>query len=276
MNDKDELGDRMKMLEMAEAGRFLIPLLPVAIRLDGKCFSKFTSDLERPFDKRLTDLMVEVTKILVDESNSIVGYTQSDEISLIMYSETYKSQIYYNGRIQKLIGDLAALASVAFNNLLPKYLPEKKIEKISRLPRFDCRVWNVPNKEEAVNNLIWRQNDCLKNSVSMSAQHYYSHNQLLNKNQSEMMDMLMEKGVNWNDYPNFFKRGTFVKRKIVKRKFTTEEIELLPPKHEARKNTNLEVERSDILVLDIPPLTKITNRVNFIFGNEEPQIIKED
>lgn len=97
----DDLGDRMKVYEMAEAGRKFMPLLPIVARLDGKGFSSFTKGLLRPYDERLSNLMVDCTKYLVSETNACCGYTQSDEITLAWYAPDYKSEIYFAGRISK-------------------------------------------------------------------------------------------------------------------------------------------------------------------------------
>jgi hypothetical protein len=78
--------------------------------------------------------------------------------------------------------------------------------------------------------------------------------------------------MNWNDYPAFFKRGTYVRRQKVCRKFTTEKLDKLPPLHEARKDPNLMVERTDIVALELPPLARISNRVGVLFRGEEPQV----
>ncbi len=110
----DAMGDRMKDFEMMEAGRRFMPLLPIVARLDGKGFSKFTNGLARPYDERLSNLMVETVKYLVQESNAVMGYTQSDEITLAWYSDTIESQIYFDGRIQKMVSVLAAKCSVRF------------------------------------------------------------------------------------------------------------------------------------------------------------------
>jgi tRNA(His) 5'-end guanylyltransferase len=269
----DALGDRMKMFEGIEAKRMLMPKLPILVRIDGKCFSKFTKGLERPYDKRLSALMVETTKLLVQEYGAFVGYTQSDEISLILYSATLDSQVPYNGRIQKLVGDITAFTTLHFNRMLPKYLPD---EYVKRYPRFDCRVWNVPTLEEAANAILWRELDATKNSISMAAQHYFSHKVLQGKNGGEKQDMLMiEKGVNWNDYPAYFKRGTYVKRVKVSRKYTCEEIEKLPAKHQARTNPDLMVERQDVQVISMPPFNKVVNRVGVIFNEENPLLEQE-
>lgn len=263
---KDTLGDRMKLFEMMEAGRRFMPFLPVIARIDGRSFSNFTRGLGRPYDKRLSDLMIATTKYLVSETGATCGYTQSDEISLSWLSSTSECQIFFDGRITKMTSTLAALASVYFNKFLPKYLPEKQ----DQMPTFDARVWNVPNEQEGANAFLWRELDATKNAISMAAQHYYSHNELMNKNSSEKQEMLFQKGVNFNDYPSFFKRGTFIQKKTVVRKFTTTELDKLPEKHEARKNPNLEIERTDYLILDMPPFGKVKNRPQVIFWGNDP------
>jgi len=78
----DNFGNRMKEYERLFGNQFM-PFLPVCMRIDGKTFSKWTKGLERPYDKRLTDLMVATTKYLVAETGALMGYTQSDEISLV-------------------------------------------------------------------------------------------------------------------------------------------------------------------------------------------------
>ena len=78
--------------------------------------------------------------------------------------------------------------------------------------------------------------------------------------------------MNWNDYPAFFKRGTFIKRRVVYRAFSAAERESLPPRHAARTDPALEVARSEWVALDLPPLSKVENRVGVLFRDEEPRI----
>lgn len=269
-----EFADRMKAIEDFEVGRKLMPMLPACARLDGKCFGTFTRGLNKPYDERFCSLMRDLLKYMVEETNALMGYTQSDEISLVWYSPDYKSQIFFNGRIQKMVGDLAGMASVKFNALLRERLPEK----VEALPRFDCRVWNVPSLTEAANVFLWRELDATKNSISTLAQSLYSNKQLFGKNTSDMQEMIFERGDNWNNHPDYFKRGTFVQRVKEMRRFTPEELEKLPPLHEARKNPDLEIERSGARELEMPPFNKVTNRVGVVFDGEEPievQVVKE-
>lgn len=265
---QDDLGDRMKMYEMAEAGRKCMPLLPIVARIDGRSFSKFTSGLERPYDRRLSELMIDTVKFLVRETNAVCGYTQSDEITLAWYTPTFDSQIIFDGRISKLVSVLASLTTAHFNRRLPQFLPAEYAEK---LPHFDARVWNLPSLEEAANTFLWRELDAIKNSISMAARAHYSHKQLDSKNGAEMQEMLLQKGVNWHDYPDFFKRGTYIQRRKTVRKFDADELEKLPPMHEARKNPELMVERTDYAALALPPLNRVKNRVAVLFEGAAPE-----
>jgi hypothetical protein len=75
--------------------------------------------------------------------------------------------------------------------------------------------------------------------------------------------------VNWNNYPEAFKRGTYVRRRSVTRAFTPDEIEALPPKHAARTDPGLVYTRSVSERLQIPPLGRITNRIDVLFNGVE-------
>jgi tRNA(His) guanylyltransferase len=264
---KDEFGDRMKQFERAETEQKFMPLLPIVVRLDGRSFHSYTSGFERPIDFDFRKAMVETTKVLVEETNATIGYTQSDEITLILYSEDIKSQIWFNGEKFKIVSCLASLCSVTFDRQMQK-LKDGKLK--DRVPTFDCRAYNVPTKIEAANAVLWRELDCCKNAISMSARCYYSHEELNNKSGSEKQEMLFAKGVNFNDYPAFFKRGTFVQRKRTTRKFTEEEIKVLPLKHQAKNNPDLVIERTDVVEIEMPKFSSVVNRVGVVFDGEEP------
>ena len=101
-----DLGDRMKSYEQKEAGRRFMSLLPVCARIDGKGFSKFTKGLDRPYDRGMSEIMSKTMAYLTQETQASIGYTQSDEISLVWYSPNAKSQIFFDGRIQKMVSVL--------------------------------------------------------------------------------------------------------------------------------------------------------------------------
>ena len=272
MSQTDELGDRMKMYENAEAGRRLMPLVPVMARIDGRCFSSFTRGMDRPYDAGLSQAMIDTTVFLVKETNACMGYTQSDEITLAWHSTDLKSQIWFDGRVLKMTSQLGALATLHFYRHIVRVMPSYA----ERLPTFDARVWTVPNRIEAANVFLWREWDATKNSIQMAAQEQYSHKALHGKNGSEQQEMLFQKGINWNDYPAFFKRGTYVQRREISRPFNLSEMDSLPEKHHARQSPDALFLRSEVAAIDMPIFASVANREAVIFEGCSPSIYSPD
>jgi tRNA(His) guanylyltransferase len=202
----------------------------------------------------------------------VIGHTQSDEISLILYNGGQPdSQVFFDGRVSKLTSVVTSMTTAKFNALVPFILPEKR----DRLAFFDGRVWNVPTEQEAVNCLIWRELDATRNSIQIAAQALYSHTQLHQKNTAEMQAMLGQQGINWQDYPARFTRGGHFQRRVIERTFTVEELAQLPPLHEARTHPDMLVRRQVIAPLELPPLLQVANRVEVIFRGCAPELIPE-
>ena len=79
---------------------------------------------------------------------------------------------------------------------------------ISKGAMFDCRCFNIP-KEEVTNLVYWRQLDATRNSIQMVGQANFSHQELQGKSCNDIQDMLMlQKGINWNNFPTYLKRGS--------------------------------------------------------------------
>jgi tRNA(His) guanylyltransferase len=265
---KDDLGDRMKLYEGIEADRRMMPLLPTFARVDGRAFHSFTRGMRRPFDEQMSSVMMETALYLVRETNACMGYAQSDEITLVWFSTDSKSQIWFDGRHSKMVSQIAAHATLQFYRLIVDRMPEYA----ARLPTFDARVWQVPNRAEGANVFLWRERDATKNSISMAANSVYSDKALHGKTGSEKQEMLFQKNINWNDYPTFFKRGSFVQRRKVVKPFSVEEIYRLPKKHTARSNPALTVERSEWRVLEMPPFGTVVNREAVVFDGADYEI----
>lgn len=240
---KAEYSGHIKSFKDIEDKRLVYPGEPIIARLDGKNFHSWTRGLDRPFDERLSALMIATTKYLTKETNALVGYTQSDEISLT-WNPQGDTEPIYGGKVQKIASILASMCTVFFNRAI-------NISGLSPVvwgkdALFDARVFTVYSESDGARYFKWRVDDAAKNSVSMAASEYFSPNKLHKVNSVDKIKMLDEIGVDWFAYPNHFKNGTFIKRDIVARHFTMDEIEKLPPKHEARTNPDLMVERSEI------------------------------
>ena len=233
-NNKDSLGDRMKTYEYVTRN-YLTRKLPVIIRIDGKAFHSFTRGFKKPFDEIFVKSMQETMKYLCENiQGCVLGYTQSDEITLVLVDyQNREASAWFDNNIQKMVSVSASMATMAFNRIFNReiapyydecYDPDPEVAKYYQTlfkasdkgAMFDSRVFTLP-KEEVINCLIWRQQDATRNSIQSVGQANFSHTQLHGKNCSNIQDMLMlEKGINWNDYPMHLKRGSCCIKKLFK------------------------------------------------------------
>ena len=217
--DTSEIGKRMKQYEDVNNLR-LIDKLPVVIRLDGVNFHSFTKDMERPFDKIVTKSMQQtMLKLCKAIPGCVFGYTQSDEITLVLAD--YKnplSQPWYGYVKRKLESVTASMTTKFFDNSYTSELvnnidalKENDVDvygnKIGEA-MFDCRAFNLP-VHEVVNNLIWRQYDCMRNSVLAVGHMNFSHSELQNKSCNQIKEMLIsQKGIDWDKLPTNIRLGS--------------------------------------------------------------------
>ena len=222
-------------------GYTVIPdgMYPV-IRVDGHCFHTFTRKLKKPFDPNMVKAMCRATKKLVEFFSACYGYTQSDEITIVLP----KNSQNYGRKTHKLASLAAAIATAEFIKYMEFYMGKK----LRKLPVFDGRAFALMNEEELGYYQCFRQHDACRNAISAVARAYYSQKQLDNKNSDDKVKMLADKGVDfWKKYSAAEIFGFYFRRKLSIRKFTKAEIKKLPERHEARKNPDLMVVRSKIL-----------------------------
>ena len=234
---KDQLGDRMKDFYEDRTRYKLARRTNTIIRIDGKAFHTYTKGLERPFDLGLMEDMNKTTEYLCQNiQGAKFGYVQSDEISILITDyDDISTHAWFDGNLQKMSSIAASLATAKFNQLrmsracfdhvikedAPIYKDD--IEDF-KLAMFDARVFQIPYQEEVFNYFIWRQQDATRNSISSVAQTNFSAKELNGKKTSDMQDMLMlEKGINWNDFSPREKRGTLIRK--VERHFVRKDID---------------------------------------------------
>lgn len=227
----DDLGTRMKTYYEQIPKTQLMRRTPVIIRIDGKAFHTFTKGFQKPFDEILIKTMQETTKYLCENiQGCVLGYTQSDEITLVLIDyQKFETSAWFNYEVQKMCSIAASMATMAFNkafenNVIMGYVARSNIsiesdkyfdtlkKAIKKGAMFDARVFNIP-KEEVTNCIYWRQLDATRNSIQMVGQANFSHKELQNKTCPMIQDMLMlQKNINWNNFPIYQKRGTCVVR----------------------------------------------------------------
>jgi tRNAHis guanylyltransferase len=174
----DPMGDRMKRYEAAT--KLLLPRRTYTIlRLDGRAFHTITKILDRPFDERFSRWMVKLTQDLCGEvSGSVFGYTQSDEISILMQDfASIGTEPWFGGEVQKIVSVAASYAADVF----PMHGAH-----------FDARVFTIPDPVEVANYFIWRQRDAARNAVLAYAQQAFGHRAIQNMDTGTLIHLLQQ------------------------------------------------------------------------------------
>ena len=237
--DKTTMGDRMKNYEAVNR-HFLIPKLHTVLRLDGRAFHTYTKKFKRPFDDVLINAMDETAKYLCSKiQGAKFAYVQSDEITIYLSdNDELETQMWYGGNIQKMVSVSAAIATAKFNHIMILQNIEDSIKHVNKwnsdpvgrelklrmegaiavhvrkmeMAEFDSRVFQLPNIDEVLNCVLWRQQDCTRNSIQSVAHSLYPLEELHKQNTSQLQEMIFQKGINWNDYDPKLKRGRFIDR----------------------------------------------------------------
>lgn len=197
------LGDYFKEKELSD---YLTPKGWFIIRLDGKAFHTYTNKLQKPFDSNLSEAMCNTTKQLCSEIQNVkLAYTQSDEISLILSDlDSKETSLWYGGNIQKISSVSASIATAHFNRNF------KHID--GKLAYFDSRVFKLDNEDDIQKYLIWRQEDAIKNAITLIASKYYSPKQLHEKHSGDKIQMIEEKKDSVSNYHEGLIKGFSIKK----------------------------------------------------------------
>jgi tRNA(His) 5'-end guanylyltransferase len=202
----DELDEKMRVFETAH-DHCVLPGIHIVARLDGRGFTKLTKEVhsfEAPFDLRFRDLMVHTVEHLMEAGfQAVYGYTQSDEISLLLALDSQA----FGRKERKLNSILAAEASTAFSL------------KLGAPGCFDCRVCQLPTRELVRDYFRWRNEDAHRNALNA---HCYwlqrkqgveagpATRKLAGMTVAEKNEFLFQHGINFNEIPAWQKRGTGV------------------------------------------------------------------
>lgn len=193
----------------------LVPNGYVIVMIDGKNFSRLIKNkFEKPFDDWFISTMNGTAEHVMKSIQGCVGaFVQSDEISILI-KDTGETTMPFDGRMCKLLSIIPATATSYFM----KQIIARNLEtgmKIDDIPDhvFDCKVWNVPTKNDALAWFIYRQNDCVKNSKQQFCQTYLPHGKLMGLNTDMQVTLCeTETGHDWTVLPKDRQYGRFFSR----------------------------------------------------------------
>lgn len=199
----DDLDKSMRVFETA-ADLSVLPGIYMVARLDGRSFTRLTKEIcqfEAPFDVRFRDLMVATSKSLMSCGFRVLyPYSESDEISLLLDPE----EQLFGRKLRKYNSILAGEASAHFSL------------NLGRPACFDCRISQLPNSELVVDYFRWRNEDAARNALSACCywtlrkdgqSEQQATERLIGLSMSQKNELLFQYGINFNDLPNWQKRG---------------------------------------------------------------------
>lgn len=149
----EQLDRRMRIYETAH-DHCVLPGVHMVARIDGRSFSHLTRvvhGLEAPYDERFRDAMTATLEHVMSCGFSVLyGYTQSDEMSLLMR----RDEALFGRKLRKLLSVLAGEASAKFSLAF------------GALGAFDCRISQLPATGDVVDYFRWRYEDAHRNALS--------------------------------------------------------------------------------------------------------------
>lgn len=195
----------------------------IVVRIDGKKFHDFSKfyKFEKPNDTRALKLMNASAKnvVLQYRNDVILAYGESDEYSFILRHDTS----LYNRRRDKLSSLFVSLFTSNYVALWPKFFTDIELDT-KHLPFFDSRCVAYPNLQTIKDYLSWRFVDThinnLYNTVfwqlvqkcDLTTQE--AEKKLCGTFSNDKQEILFsECGINYNDEPEMFKKGSMITRK---------------------------------------------------------------
>ncbi len=173
----------------------------IVVRVDGRGFSKLTeARFTKPFDEQFRDHMLSAATTLVTDFGAIYGYTESDEISILL-SPSFDR---FGRGLEKLVSISAGIASATFT-------------AAAGFPaHFDSRVWIAASADEVVDYFSWRQSDATRSALNNWCYWTLRHAGQSPRQATEVLDnadtsakneLLQQRGINFNDVPAWQRRG---------------------------------------------------------------------
>jgi tRNA(His) guanylyltransferase len=155
----------------------------IVLHVDGDNFSTFTELFDKPFDLRLYTAMQYTAHSLMSAFEALAGYTQFDEISLLLDKDT----TMFKRDIGKLISKASALATLFFSKeIVEEIVAFSDVDRSyeETYQGFATHVYGLPTIEEVGNYFKWRELDAIRNSVNAFCYWHLVNDKTMSSNQA--------------------------------------------------------------------------------------------
>ncbi|CAH2238468.1 jg982 [Pararge aegeria aegeria] len=232
----------------------LLPNSWIVVRLDGKCFHKFSEDhnFTKPNDARGLKLMNYSAYAVLSEFNDLLmAYGQSDEYSFIFK----KNSTLYKRRAAKLLTTINSKFTSSYVFYWNKFFDE---EPLKYPPAFDGRIVLYPSEENLIDYMKWRQADVHINNLynttfwTLVLQGNLSPAQaekrLCGTVSADKNEILFKEfNINYNNEPEMFKKGTLLLRKTLSNEALNKSISVIVDVHSDMLKDTFWKEHSNLL-----------------------------
>ncbi|CAG4998731.1 unnamed protein product [Parnassius apollo] len=261
----------VKTFELSDT---LLPNTWIVVRLDGKCFHKFSEDhnFTKPNDVRALKLMNYAAFTVFREFNDLLmAFGQSDEYSFVFK----KHCTVYKRRAAKLVSTITSKFSASYVFYWSKFFGE---EQLKYPPSFDGRIVLYPSEENLIDYMKWRQADVHINNLYNTTFWTLVKEGKLSPAQAEKRlcgtvsgdkneILFKEFNINYNDEPEIFKRGTLLLKKHINMNESYKCVSVIVDVHDDMLKEKFWTYHKDLLFMK--------SKQNFIYDGPITEIISE-
>jgi tRNA(His) guanylyltransferase len=207
----NKLKDRIEGYE-AVSDYKLLPRVPLIICVNGRGFAKVTQLLDKPYCPKFAECMTStMLRLCTDVEGSLFGYQHNDEIVIVARNDyTNETNPWYDNKLQKICSVTSAIATSHFN----RYASGIHLD-VSGDPIFTSQIFTTPNVGEAVNTLVYKQQQNFHTSIQFACVYELikKHDKntirdmLSGLSVEDKIDLLSQEGTDFNAYPLSFRRG---------------------------------------------------------------------
>ncbi len=191
----------------------LLNKLPIIIVVNGRSFNKTTSLLDKPYSEKFSEYMLTTALKLCSEiEGAIFAYYHNDEIVIVARNDqSADTSPWLDNKVQKLTSITSSIATLEFN----KSIENSDLNLLGE-SHFHSRVFNVPSISEAVNTIIFKQQQNFYTSIQLAC--FYELIKKYDKNSikemiqgltfEEKIELLAQEcNIDFNQYHPVFRRG---------------------------------------------------------------------
>ncbi|MHC1631119.1 MAG: tRNA(His) guanylyltransferase Thg1 family protein [Methanotrichaceae archaeon] len=177
---------------------------PFVIRADGRGFSKLLQNAQKPYDLNFAKSLVSASRDFFQSSglNPVLAFLFSDEINLLFLEAPF------NGRLEKLdsvvAGSLSGYLSLALNKAV------SMDSRVILLCPDEIKKYLSERQDEAWRNHVFSYG--FYALIGEGLNHAQAMKQLRGLKESDIHEMLFQKGTNLAKNPGWQKRGVLIYR----------------------------------------------------------------